>query len=653
MNRLPSQGEGVYYAAFMRGLRPVRRLGVTLWANSYRYMSEKASALPGKYSVAITPYLVGIHAALDDPKIYKIVCMKGAQVAWTDGVLNNYIGSRIDVDPCAMVLMFPKEGAAKEYNQEKFIPMVDATPRLQDKVSTKATTKENRQLFKSFPGGFLKMVGSNSTSSVKSTPAPVVMVEEPDDCNLNIKGQGDAIKLLEERTKTFPRRKIIFGGTPAVKGVSTIEQEYKASDQRKHWVPCHECEEFHVLSWDHVHWDSDSARNHEIYGTALPESAYYACPHCGSVWDDERKNQNVELGEWRAGAEFRGVAGFHISELYSGFPGSNFQRLVERYLEAKYTQERGDDTEMIVFVNACLGNPYEVESDAPETEVLEARALDYPEKTVAEGGLVLTAGIDVQHDRLAVVIRAWGVGEESWLVFWGEIYGATTDKSDAVWDDLDSLLFDQYRHARGVPLKIAASSIDSSDGATSDAVYHHARRNKKRGVMAIKGASIDYGQREIYSKPPVSVDEGRKNKAAKYGLRPYIVGTSKAKDLIASRVKLDGQGPGRMHWYREVRGDYLEQLTAEVKVPAKSNPRKRVWQLKAGARNEGLDCEVYALHAARHCKTHLMTPAAWGRVEGRIFQVDLFGDDETLPDMPPPEVKKSGRRVRDLRRGRV
>ena len=39
---------------------------------------------------------------------------------------------------------------------------------------------------KAFPGGFLNFVGSNSPDSVKSTPAPVVAVEEPDDSNTNV-----------------------------------------------------------------------------------------------------------------------------------------------------------------------------------------------------------------------------------------------------------------------------------------------------------------------------------------------------------------------------------------------------------------------------------------------------------------------------------
>ena len=97
-------------------------------------MSAKASARPGRYNPDLTPWVAGILDALDDPTVVEVVAMKSAQVAWTDGVLNNYIGRRIDIDPCPMIVMFAKDQAAKEYNDEKFVPMVEATPRLSLKV---------------------------------------------------------------------------------------------------------------------------------------------------------------------------------------------------------------------------------------------------------------------------------------------------------------------------------------------------------------------------------------------------------------------------------------------------------------------------------------------------------------------------------------
>ncbi|WP_205611411.1 terminase gpA endonuclease subunit [Burkholderia sp. Nafp2/4-1b] len=611
-------------------------------------MSAKASASPGRYNPNITPWVVGMHAALDDPRVQKVVCMKSAQVAWTDGVLLNYIGRRIDVDPCPMIVMFAKEKSAKKFNLEKFEPMVEVTPRLAAKVPVHAgRDKRNLWDHKTFQRGFLKFITSNAPDDVKSTPAPVVAVEEPDDANTNVRDQGDSITLLEERNKSYSdsRRKVIFGGTPTVDEFSRIQQAFQASDQRIYLVPCPDCGEEHELAWENVTWTEDAEVPHEVFGRAQPETARYTCPHCGSLWDDAMRMRAVRGGRWMATAAFHGVAGFRLNELVSPFPGSRMSELVKKWLTAERALRAGDDTKMRAFVNNSMGRPYKYKTDLPELDVLAERALPYTAFTIPAGGLLLTLGVDIQHNRIAIVLRAWGRGEESWLIAWDELHGNVLDQgadplAHGVWGALTMLLTHAYRHESGGLLRVRAASIDSSDGSTSDAVYRYVRAAQQRGlpIMAIKG-STDAGA-EIFSVPKPSIDSTRNNsKAAKYGLRPYMVGVSKAKDLILeNRLKLEGDGPGRLHWYREVRSDYLVQLTAEVKVPGRVST-KRVWKKKASARNEALDCEVYALHAARSVKTHLMTERHWQLEQQRLSQVSLFDMVPVLEALPmaPPE----------------
>lgn len=654
-------------------MAPPPKLTVSEWAERYRWLSAETSARPGKYSLAITPYLRGPLDAFTDRKIRKIVCQKSAQVGWTDGVINNVLGYIMHVAPAPVGIMFPRDQNAKDYNVEKFGPMVDATPVLAEIVNVKTRSLENTQNRKKFPGGFLKLFGSNSTGGVKSTPLKIVVVEEPDDCNQNIKGQGDSIKLAEERLKSYDQSKVLAGGTPSIKGISAIESEMDLSDKRYFMVPCHDCGDAHALSWENVHWGSDETRSHMIYGTASPETAFYSCPHCGSVWNDAAKNRNVRLAAaqqaegvpgvgWVATAEFRGVAGFYLNELYSAFGESRLARLVEKYLASVHKANEGEVGDLIAFWNSSLGLAYEYQSNAPDAESLADRAKDYEEFTVPWGGLLLTAGVDVQHDRVAVVIRAWGRGEENWLVYWGEIPGVTVVPNQGAWIDLDALLTKEFEHASGVKLRIRAVSIDSSDGTTQDAVYAFVRSHPGRGYMAIKGGSeASSDRREIFTKPNLSIDIDRKQKAFKYGLRPFIVGTARAKDLlIEGRLPLTGSGPGRMHWYKKVRPDYWEQLVSEIKAPHRTQKNRKVWTKKSGVRNEALDCEVYAFHAARSLKTNLLKEASWSMLENAIRQRTLLGaeESESIDDvvvvraaapsadesagLPEPEIKVSG-----------
>lgn len=631
-------------------------MSIIEWASRYRWLSAEEAARPGKYRFEVTPHLIwpgGPLEALDDPNVHEIVCRKSAQVAWTSGVLGNALGKWIDIDPSPILVLFPKAEAVKQYVAEKLEPMIEATPRLRRKVDLRSRRLQQRQDFKKFPGGFLKMVGSNSPASVKSTPVPRVCVEEPDDCNLNLRGQGDSIKLAKERLKTYRRSKIIIGGTPTLKGLSAIDNELELSDKRVGLVPCHECGQEHVLSFDYLLCDEDPDYNHEVYGKRRPETAYYVCPHCGTPWDDNQKNANLKRGRWQATAEFRGIAGFILNELYATFHGSRFEVLIEKKLQAEYAAERGNIGPMIAFVNSTKGESYEFASDAPKVDELAERAEDYEELSAPKGALLVTAGVDVQHDRLAVTIVGWGRGEESWRLYWGELHGNTRDPADPVYTELDKLLARPIPSAHGCQLVVSAMSIDSSDGNTNDAVYTYVRDRQRFNIMAIKGASINSLDKEIFSRPPATVDTNQQNtKAAKYGLRVFVVGTHKAKTLIDTRLKLTGSGPGRMHWYSDIRSDYYEQITNEVLAPHPRSPSKMVWQKKAGRPNEALDCEVYALHAARSLKTHILRDSEWDQLEQQLLQPTLFNNQEPVAAIPRRVARARGVRGR-RNRGRT
>lgn len=650
-------------------LEPMPPQAIADWSQTHFRLPAEGADKPGPYNLQYAPYLFGIFAAFDDPDTGEIYTMKAAQVGWTFGLVA-CLGKKIDTEPCAMVVMFPKEDAAREFNDEKFEPSIRATPRLSRLIDvSKTRSKDNRALFKKFPNGFLKLVGSKSISSVKSTPAKLVIVEEPDDATNNLKEQGNSIALLWERTKRIRNSKRVLGGTPSVKGLSKVEEHILRSDQRVLPIRCHDCDDFHVLDWENVSWLESDSTEHEIYGRALPDTAIYVCPHCGSGWDDYQRKKNIrdtvnaaiEAGDpkcgWVATAEFHGAAGFkELSELYSCLPGAGVVELVRDYLAAEYKACQGDENDKIVFVNSKLGRPYEFQDDNANADDLREKALDYPELQVPKGGLMLTVGIDVQHDRVALIVRAWGRGEESWLVLWKEISASvsTSDKNDPVWSELEKTVYGSFDHEGGGQIYASSVGIDSSDGNTNDAVYHWVRRMEKKYrkvlTMPLKGSSAQIDP-EIFTVPRVKgVDHKnpkKQTKADKHGLKVYLVGTNKAKDLIAARFKLQGVGPGRHHSYREVRADYYDQVTGEVKAPHRTIKNRKIWQQKAGRAVEAWDCEVYALHGSRAKRVHLMTPRQWDALEQALNQSDLFGEAQSVTEpteTPKKKLKRSGRK---------
>jgi phage terminase large subunit GpA-like protein len=648
-------------------LRPRPHITPLDWAEKYRYLSsEENPDYAGPFSTENIPALRGVLAAAGEPGVRRIVAQKSAQIAWTAGVVCTVMGFHVHWRPCVQVAMFPRIQSAKDFDAEKFAPMVRATPALAKRIKLKSRSDGNSTTRKHYAGGLLKLVASNSPADVKSTSAKVRYVEEPDDTNKDVKGQGNSIALLRERGKTIRNTLEIIGGTPTAKGASEIEKEMRTTDQRRFLVACHDCGERHDLDWSHVvipglNLSDEELRapdlaatwpEREVYGRARWEDAYYACPHCGSVWTDEQRVDNIRAAAsvppnygWEPTVD-NPDRGFYFNELQSVFQGSFVPVLAEKYLTALHEFDRGEPQKMVAFWNASRGLPWEYKGELPEEEELAARAEKYLEWTCPAGGVFPVVAVDVQHDRLAVTCWVIGRGEEMWLAYWGELYGTTIVAHQGAWIELEQLLGRTVTHAGGSKLKIAAVGIDSSDGQTSDAAYSFVRRHHRadRQVLALKGAPDDEGRVEIWT-PPKPVDPNhRSTKASRYGVQVHIVGTAKAKDLIlgwaqeGGRIRLAGNGPGRMHWYEGVRADFYEQMLSEMKIPRRDNPRKRRWKARTDRRNEALDCTNYALYLSRHLRLHLRRAVQWDIDDLRLRQGDLLAGAAADPEpstLPP------------------
>ncbi len=107
----------------------------------------------------------------------------------------------------------------------------------------------NTVLSKEFPGGVLILTGANSAVGLRSMPARYLFLDEVDGYPGDVAGAGDPVLLAERRSATFQRRKVLLVSTPKTKGLSRIEREYGASDQRRYLVPCPACRQHQALEF--------------------------------------------------------------------------------------------------------------------------------------------------------------------------------------------------------------------------------------------------------------------------------------------------------------------------------------------------------------------------------------------------------------------
>lgn len=545
-------------------LKPPPKLSVSGWADSYRKLSPEASAEPGQWNTARAEYQRGILDAFNDPQIDTVVVMTSAQVGKTE-ILNNVVGFYIAQDPSPILVVQPTLDMAQTWSKDRLAPMLRDTPVLQGLVKdARARDSGNTTLHKLFPGGHITACGANSPSSLASRPIRVVLCDEVDRYPVSAGSEGDPVSLARKRSATFWNRKIAMFSTPTNKGNSRIETAFEESDKRSFYVSCAHCEHDQTLKWGNVRWDEGK-----------PESAHYVCEECGAVWDDADRIRAIRAGKWIAEEPGKRVAGFRLSGLYS--PWTPLESAVRDFLEAKK-----QPATLRVFVNTFLGEVWEEQGESVDDYQVAERREEFGE-TLDRSILVLTAGVDVQDDRLEVEIVGWAKDEESWSLDYRTLYGDPS--SPAVWQDLDNILGQQFEREDGKILTVRSACIDSG-GHHTNSVYTFVRPREGKRIFAIKGVGGE-------GKPIV----GRPSTNNIGKIRLFPVGVDTAKELLFSRLRITEPGPGYCHFPMSRSDEYFRQLTAEKQVTRYHKGFARREFVKTRPRNEALDVRVYAIGA--------------------------------------------------------
>ena len=595
-----------------RFICPDPLLLVSQWADRHRKLSPVASSEPGAWRTSRTPYLKEIMDCLSPSSpIERVVFMKGAQLGGTESGVN-WLGYIVHRTPGPILMVQPTVEMAKTYSKQRIDPMVELSPALREIVrEPRSRDSGNTILSKEFPGGILRIAGANSAAGLRSMPIRFLFLDEVDGYPGDVDGEGDPIALAVQRTSTFANRKTLMVSTPTIKGFSRIEAAYNESDRRRYWVPCPFCSKEQVLEWSQVSFeDCDRA------------DAYYVCIHCGERIQEHHKSWMLECGRWIAEVPGGDIAGFHLSSLYSPVGWTSWGDIAVEQGQALLDQSR-----LKVWVNTKLGETWEEAAEGMNTEGLMERLEDFGERLPA-GVIALTAGVDVQDDRLEMEIVGWGRNEESWSVDYRIIHGDPSGKQ--VWLDLDNLLWQPFPHSRQIPdLHIRAAAVDTG-GHHTLSVYDFCRNRQDRRVWAIKG-------RGGMGVPVWPRRPGRNNK----GRVPlFIVGVDAAKEAIYARLKIIDPGPGYCHFPSDRDAEWFRQLTAErISTRYHRGRAIREWKKRDGDRNEALDNRVYAM-AALH-----------GLVS---MGLNLNKDADKLAETPfksvnapgqPKDAPKAGRRV--------
>ncbi|MDP4201447.1 MAG: phage terminase large subunit family protein [Bacteroidota bacterium] len=603
---------------FDLALMPEQLMTVSEWADANRYLAREASSEPGRWRTSRTPYLKLPMDCLSSHTTYrKVIMMCGAQLGKTEAG-NNWIGYIMDNSPAPTLMVMPTDTAIKKNSKTRIDPMIENTPSLKKKVKEKKSRSgENTIDQKNFLHGVLFMVGANSPVGLSSTPIRNVHLDEVDRYPLDVDGEGSPITLAEARTRTFPNRKILITSTPTTKESSAIWNEFKLTDQNHYEVPCPFCGAYQELLFENL-----------VYEKNNPYSAKMKCVACGELIDERYKPQMLPSYRWiPACPENKSdkLIGFQISSLYSPLGWFSWGDIA-----AQYEESLEDPSRIKVFVNTVLGLPYEESGEAPDWQALfnKSRLENHNPNVVPWMVCFLTAGVDIQKDRIELEIVGWCADKQSYQIDYRVLLGNTT--LPEVWDELAKVVDETFQREDGVEMTIQRMAVDTGYNTTE--VHSFCRRFHNSRVIPIKGQD----SLGLPVSPPRQIDYNKNGK--KIGrLKQWNVGVSLLKSEFYSWLLLEqkpegGYPPCYCHFLQQDQR-YFEGITAEQYI-SKTRKWKKVYE-----RNEPLDCRIYARAAANIVGLDRMKPEQlirFGNVSGEAPNV------KHTQQQPKSERKKRG-----------
>lgn len=561
--------------------KPPEKISVSDYTEKYRMLDSTSSNYAGRWSNKITPWLVEPMNVMGsyDSTVHTVIKF-GSQMGKTEGIINA-IMHRMDIDPCPISMYLPSEKQAKDYSKTRITPALRNNKNLSKVVTQKSRDVDNTILSKSFPGGVLRLHGSNSPTDMAGFPIKMLCRDEINRWGEDVGGEGSGLSLTAQRTESFgDEAKIIDTSTPTTKGECAISELFEDSDQRHWYVPCPHCGEYQELLFRRIlpgddketrmmHFERNEA------GTVI--NAYMVCCHCGAIIEEKDKPAMQRAGKYISHNPGHAIAGFFANGLNSLF--MDWKRVGTKFFEGT-----GNYLKLKSFVNVVLAQAWEDPTMYIKADSIQKRAEDYTE--VPDEVLFITCAVDVQWDRLELEICGWGNMYERWGLEYKVIKGEYD--SERTWEELETVLFTPLMRKDGRKQKIMTTFIDAHDGNTTTHVYKFCKRNQKKMVYATHGKGGS-GLKPINNRA----------KDPKIGNIYLTLGVDSLKNAGAYALQIKEKGPGYCHFPKGNGFDktYYDMLTAEEMITQKNKKTGKDeshWSLKKGvSRNEAWDVFGY------------------------------------------------------------
>lgn len=596
------------------------------WAEARREL-PRGTAEPGPWRSIRAPWCRGVTRAAATPATKEVTFICGSQMGKTDGVLLNLLGHKLDDDPQPVGYIGPTRKNVESISRDRIAPMIRSVPSLLDGLQRGQADKISE---KHINGARLGLHWAQSATELATHPMALVLIDERD--RMRDVSEGDPVEIARARVATYDGT-IVVATTPTAGRVEEVVYPtglthwavasaedivspswllWQSSTRHEWAVPCIECGTYFVPR-SSLLWYPPDASPEESY-----DAARLACPHCGSLIDDEsaKRDMNargvfvapgesvragvdearvtmvegpelgVRYGEYAEGERPYRHMSFWVSGLMS--PWRTYGYRARSYLAALQSGRQG---RIRAQVNTGFGELYATQIVVDDWRLATEPLIgDYG---IPESIAFIVAGVDVGKRALHWVVRGFGVGWTSWELAHGIIEGDT--RFAEPWDELAGLLERDWG-GRPIHRMIVDSGynptsdpdgrVDESDVVATNAVYEFCRRHRQ--AQPSKG----YARKQRpYDLMRLEVVDVRGRRVAVQG---WSFDSDYMKEWLQARFSWPEEESGRWWIRRGADDDYRRQLISEV--PEVDNRGRVRWRrIRA---NHYWDAEVACVLAA-------------------------------------------------------
>jgi phage terminase large subunit GpA-like protein len=573
-------------AHFKAGLTPDPSLTYFDWAEKY-YILPPGSAVPGLINFSLTPYLVEpLQNFSWSSPVREEYWMKGIQIA-ASTLFDIVINGLVDYFPCPLIMYHGSDAMALEYVKLRLEPSFENNPKLRGKISDGYDKRgKSTHGLKIFPGGSLKVTGGISEKSYRSYSAAVVLMDDVDALPRDIaatektKGQGNPIDLARARTNgRMGKFKIGVSGSPTDTETSLIYEAFLKTDQRYYHVACPYCAEMQIIDFFRIKFEKNAAD--ELIGDPALE-----CISCKALIPESKKHEMMQLengARWIPTKETSDklIVGRHLSSAYS-LIGYNWKGMCKDFIHASRQQKQGNSRPLRTFYNTKLGIPWDNNRTKKTIDHHELFKRREDWKEIPENGIIITSGVDIQANRIEILVCAHGAKAEVYLLEYKVIGGNTLIEyglDGSPFNDLEIYLEKTFTNSYGHEQPILHTCIDMGFRSIVVSPFLYDLEQKGFPITGIHGSSSRDRKKNFVGNPV-------KNK---YGIDQREINVDEGKTLNHHKLK-----NGLIHFNKHpsFTDDFFRQLTVEY-----WSAKDQRWICADHARNEATDMLNYSTAA--------------------------------------------------------